>query len=101
MGEDGVQVGVGALGGVAWAQPVGVKQVEVSIDGGPWKPANLGPSGGNSYWRQWYLPWDATSGQHTLSSRVTNKDGEVQTAARAAPFPGGSSGILKIVVSVS
>jgi DMSO/TMAO reductase YedYZ molybdopterin-dependent catalytic subunit len=88
------------VGGVAWAQPVGVAKVEVQIDGGPWQRARLGPNAGNDYWRQWYLPWNAEPGSHQLASRAVDKDGHVQTAVRATPFPDGSSGIQKIVVTV-
>ena len=89
------------IGGIAWAQPAGVAEVEVQIDGGPWRPATLGPSAGNDYWRQWYLPWDAERGAHQIASRATDEDGHVQTSARTTPFPDGSSGIQKLLVSVS
>ncbi len=89
------------IGGVAWAQPVGVAKVEVQIDGGPWQQATLGPSAGHDYWRQWYLPWNAQPGSHQISSRATDRQGHVQTSVRTTPFPNGSSGVQKLVVSVS
>ena len=89
------------IGGVAWAQQVGIQKVEVSIDGGDWQEATLGSDAGNDYWRQWYVEWDAEPGQHFLSCRATNKDGELQTAARMAPFPEGSSGIQNISVTIT
>lgn len=89
------------IGGVAWAQHRGIDGVEVQIDGGPWQPAELGPDVGVDYWRQWFLRWDAKPGQHELAARATTLDGDVQTAARATPFPDGSSGIQRIVVNVS
>ncbi len=88
------------IGGVAWAQGSGIKGVEVRIDGGPWQPAELGPDAGDDYWRQWFYEWDAEPGQHFIASRATNKDGDVQTAVRARPFPEGSSGIQEIAVNV-
>lgn len=89
------------IGGVAWAQHAGgVDQVQVRIDGGAWQDARLGPSAGQDYWRQWYLPWTAEKGQHSLAVRTTNGDHEEQTAARTTPFPNGSSGIQEIVVTV-
>ncbi|QIK77281.1 molybdopterin-dependent oxidoreductase [Nocardioides piscis] len=89
-----------AIGGVAWAQGVGIKGVEVRIDGGPWQPATLGPDAGDDYWRQWFLEWDAAPGQHFLACRATNNDGDVQTPVRATPFPEGSTGIQEIAVNV-
>jgi DMSO/TMAO reductase YedYZ molybdopterin-dependent catalytic subunit len=88
------------VGGVAWAQGVGIERVEVRVDGGPWQPATLGPSAGDDYWRQWSWEWDARPGQHYLACRATNKDGQVQTAVRARPFPEGSSGVQEIAVNV-
>jgi hypothetical protein len=89
------------IGGVAWAQHDGIAQVDVRVDGGDWQPAQLGPSAGNDYWRQWYHPWQATSGSHQLSVRATTRSGEVQTTAQAMPFPNGASGLQQIVVRVS
>ncbi len=93
-------VGRTFIGGVAWAQGVGIDKVEVRIDGGPWRVATMGPDAGNDYWRQWYLEWDAEPGQHFVASRATNKAGDVQTAARVTPFPDGSTGIQEIAVNV-
>jgi len=95
-----VKAGRRAIGGVAWAQHNGVAGVEVQIDGGPWREATLGPDAGVDYWRQWYLPWDAAPGSHRLAVRATGRDGTVQTAARAASFPDGSSGVQDVVVNV-
>lgn len=88
------------IGGVAWAQTRGIGKVEVKVDGGGWQEAELGPQVGVDYWRQWYLPWTAESGDHDLSVRATDLDGEVQTDAKAAPFPNGSSGQQRIIVTV-
>jgi DMSO/TMAO reductase YedYZ molybdopterin-dependent catalytic subunit len=97
---DTIGSGKTVIGGVAWAQHRGVGKVEVRIDGGAWQEARLGPDAGVDYWRQWYLPWEATEGRHMLAVRATTMDGEVQTAARTSPFPEGSSGIQETVVSV-
>lgn len=96
-----IQAGRHAIGGVAWAQHVGIEKVEVRIDGGPWVLAELGPDAGIDYWRQWYLPWDATAGRHHLAVRATGADGVVQTASRATPFPRGSRGVQEIIINVA
>jgi DMSO/TMAO reductase YedYZ molybdopterin-dependent catalytic subunit len=96
-----VDAGQTVIGGVAWAQPSGVAKVEVRLDGGDWQEAKLGPSAGVEYWRQWYLPWKATSGSHQIAVRATDRTGQTQTTTRATPFPEGSSGIQEVVVTVS
>ncbi len=88
------------IGGVAWAQDRGIGKVEVAVDGGEWQEAKLGPSAGVDYWRQWYLPWKPESGQHTLTVRAVSQEGEMQSPAKAMPFPDGSSGYQQIIVRV-
>ncbi len=95
-----IAAGPTAIGGVAWAQHRGVAEVEVSIDGGDWRPVTLGPDVGIDYWRQWYLPWEATPGVHRLAVRALDRTGVLQTSDRATPFPDGSSGIQEIAVTV-
>ncbi|MQW76931.1 molybdopterin-dependent oxidoreductase [Nocardioides sp. dk4132] len=98
---DTIDAGDTVIGGIAWAQHRGgVARVEVSIDGGAWQPARLGPDVGEDYWRQWWLPWEASSGRHTLTVRAVDGEGETQTPVRADPFPEGASGLQQIVVDV-
>ena len=97
-----VRAGTVTVGGIAWAQDSGgVDAVEVSIDDAPWQPVTLGPTGGQDYWRQWYLGWEAEPGRHTIAARVVAADGSTQSPKRATPFPDGSSGIQRVVVSVA
>jgi DMSO/TMAO reductase YedYZ molybdopterin-dependent catalytic subunit len=97
-----VRAGKVTVGGIAWAQGQGgVAAVEVSVDDGTWETAMLGPYAGNDYWRQWYLPWQATVGRHTLAARTVTGHGRRQSARRATPFPDGSSGIQRVLVTVT
>jgi DMSO/TMAO reductase YedYZ molybdopterin-dependent catalytic subunit len=68
--------------GAAWSDGTPLKSVEVKIDEGPWKPAKLGSNGGNNHtWTFWTYDWtDATPGDHTVTSRVTDAKGKVQPA---------------------
>jgi DMSO/TMAO reductase YedYZ molybdopterin-dependent catalytic subunit len=94
--------GENIIGGVAWAQQNGgVGKVQVRVDGGAWEDAELGPSAGNDYWRQWFYRWDAQQpGQHNLAARVIDGNGNEQVTARATPFPEGASGIQELIVNV-
>jgi len=96
-----VEAGRVVVAGVAWAPGRGIGEVEVRVDGGPWRPAQFGPDAGIDFWRQWYLTWDAEPGRHTLTVRARALDGELQTEDRATPFPDGSSGWEQIVVQVT
>jgi DMSO/TMAO reductase YedYZ molybdopterin-dependent catalytic subunit len=87
-----------AIAGVAWAQTRGIARVEVKVDDEDWAEAQLSPEVDADLWRQWVLPYDFPAGRHSVTVRATGADGEVQTDARAAPFPAGSSGWHSIQV---
>ena len=90
------------VGGIAWAQQNGgVAQVQVQIDGGAWQDAELGPSAGNDYWRQWYFPWQAEPGPTTSSCRAIDGKGDDPVRRPDEPFPEGSSGIQQLIVKVA
>lgn len=97
-GLSSIAAGKTYIGGVAWAQGRGIKGVQVQVDQGGWREATLGPDGGIDYWRQWFLPWDATKGRHTLTVRATDSLGYQQTQAVADPFPSGATGWHSVVV---
>ncbi len=96
-----VPLGPVALGGVAWAQPVGVAKVEVKIDDDDWFEADLGEDVSGNTWRQWQTVWQATPGRHSISVRCTNHDGDLQSADRVDPLPDGATGLHTIVVIVA
>jgi len=95
-----VAAGDVAVAGVAWAQQVGIGAVEVSIDDGDWRQAELAAEDTIDTWRQWRYRWEATPGRHSIKVRATDRDGNVQTSERAEPIPDGASGHHQIVVIV-
>jgi DMSO/TMAO reductase YedYZ molybdopterin-dependent catalytic subunit len=90
-----------SVAGVAWAQHVGVDRVEVRVDGDAWQEAELAGEDTVDTWRQWVFRWAATTGEHRLQARATDRSGAVQTDERAEPFPDGASGHHTIVVRVT
>ncbi|HCL85538.1 MAG TPA: sulfite oxidase [Comamonadaceae bacterium] len=70
--------------GVAFGGMHAVKGVEVSVDGGKtWQAARLvGPDMGRYAWRQFVLQADLPRGSHTLASRATDAQGNVQPEQR-------------------
>ncbi len=96
-----VKAGPVTVAGVAWAPARGIAAVEVSADGGPWRPARLATSGGIDTWRQWMQTWDATPGVHRLQVRATDNTGATQPSRRAQPVPSGASGWDSVVVTVT
>lgn len=81
------------MGGVAWAQAVGIEKVELNIDKAGWVEADLAPEDTIETWRQWSYEWtEATTGIHSVVIRATNKNGETQTSDRASIRPNGTTG---------
>ena len=66
--------------GVAWDRGHGIKQVEVSLDGGAtWKPARLGNDTGRFAFRAFsFDTGQLAPGNYVVSSRATNNAGETQ-----------------------
>ena len=60
-----------------------LKSVEVRVDDGAWRPATMDPATSSKYsWKLFTYAWnDATPGEHTLVSRVTDITGKVQPTA--------------------
>jgi DMSO/TMAO reductase YedYZ molybdopterin-dependent catalytic subunit len=67
--------------GAAWGQPIG--KVEVQIDDSPWQAAKLDTANVRRFsWRFWSLDWpDVEPGEHTITARAIDKEGNVQPAA--------------------
>lgn len=81
------------IGGVAWAQSVGIERVEVKIDDGDWQDVDLAAQDNVNTWRQWSWTWeDATEGTHQVTVRATDADGTTQTSDRVPIAPDGSTG---------
>ncbi|MGK2929514.1 MAG: molybdopterin-dependent oxidoreductase [Acidimicrobiales bacterium] len=95
-----VDPGTVAVGGVAWSPTVGIRSVEISVDGGPWEPAELGAATNDNTWVQWVYPWTAEPGRHTLACRATDGDGRTQTADRSDPRPDGATGLHTVELTV-
>ncbi len=95
-----LMAGPQAIGGVAWAPPIGIARVEVQIDDGEWAEAELGDATSGNTWVQWKLAWDASPGEHRLRVRATGQDGITQTEDSAPPAPDGATGWHRRTVRV-
>ncbi len=97
---DALPIGLTTVAGVAWAPPDGVCGVEVAIDDGPWREAELSPAVAPTAWRQWRLEWEADPGEHELRVRAHGRSGP-QSDRWSPPYPDGSSGLHRVRVLVT
>ena len=101
-GELTVVHGEAVVAGVAWAGDRGIRQVEVSLDGGrTWAEAVLRRELAPAAWRQWRLPWRPSgSGRVVLRVRATDGRGALQIVQEKPPHPSGSSGYHEVDVII-
>lgn len=78
-GDDELQLGEIAIRGVAWSGVAPIARVEVSLDDGPWQPAQLVGERSRHAWQWWELiaRVEAT-GPTTIRARATDLAGRSQ-----------------------
>jgi DMSO/TMAO reductase YedYZ molybdopterin-dependent catalytic subunit len=89
------------VAGIAWSQPTGISRVEVRMDGGPWREAELATEVSGDTWRMWRADFELGPGSHTVQSRATDANGVTQTAETAEPVPDGATGLPAVLFSVT
>jgi DMSO/TMAO reductase YedYZ molybdopterin-dependent catalytic subunit len=99
--NQGLSPGDTMIAGVAWQQHVGVSKVEVQVDSGPWREADLATAISDDTWVQWSIPWSADPGDHTIRCRATNSEGETQTEKDSWPEPDGATGWQQLNITVA
>lgn len=65
--------------GAAWGGDSRIERVEVRVDDGPWRDAEIDSRSGPFGWLLWSCGWPSTApGRHTLAARAVSADGEIQ-----------------------
>ena len=94
-----VNAGPITVAGVAWAQSRGITRVQVAVDGGPWREAQLPDELSIDSWRQWSAEETLLPGRHRIMVRAADDSGEFQTAERTPVRPDGATGYHTIDVN--
>ena len=91
-----------ALAGVAYAGDRGIREVQVSVDGGTtWQPAQLKPPLGKHTWVLWVMFWTpAQPGSYDLRVRARDETGAWQSGLETATLPNGATGYHRIRLRV-
>ena len=95
-----ISAGLTPIAGIALSPSIGISQVEVSINDGPWQSAELGDHSNDNTWVQWHLPWQATNGDHIIRVRAIDNDGNVQDETPRSVAPDGATGFHRRRVTV-
>jgi DMSO/TMAO reductase YedYZ molybdopterin-dependent catalytic subunit len=96
-----VKTGHQDLLGFAFGDGRTIAAVHVSIDDGPWQPAEIVYNHEDDdkpgyLWVLWQLPWWATAGAHTIQCRATYADGTTQYPGQRFPYSGGSISVIEV-----
>ncbi len=90
------------IGGVAVAGQRGIRQVEVSTDGGgTWGSAAIKPALGQDTWVLWLYQWDVPEdarGDRRILVRATDGNGVPQDSVRRDTLPNGATGYYAVTV---
>jgi DMSO/TMAO reductase YedYZ molybdopterin-dependent catalytic subunit len=100
--QDGRSVTAGTVvfGGVAWDQHTGIGKVELRVNRGDWKQAELAPGISKDTWYQWKLALPLTPGRYEVQVRATDLDGVPQVEESAPVAPSGATGFHTVRVDV-
>jgi len=81
------------VGGIAHAGTRGISKVEVRVDDGEWREAQLRSPLSGATWVIWRYDWPFQGGRHTFTVRCTDGTGALQIAAPSEPHPSGATGL--------
>lgn len=99
----GGSVGAGEtiVAGVAWAPTRGIARVEVRVDEGEWREAELLEALSDDTWVQWRIVLELPAGDHEVTARATDGEGELQPEGPRPPAPDGAEGWHSVRVRTS
>ena len=88
------------VGGIAFAGARGVQIVELSVDDGEWVEAELDRPLSHLTWVLWRAALDLAAGEHKISVRSIDGEGNVQTAQTSPTQPNGATGHHSVSIKI-
>jgi DMSO/TMAO reductase YedYZ molybdopterin-dependent catalytic subunit len=96
IGSDDVTM----MGGIAFAGTRGIQSVELSVDDGEWMSAELDLPLSQLTWVLWRAALELTPGNHIITVRSVDGEGNVQTAKKSPTQPDGGTGHHSIRITI-
>ncbi|MCC3266404.1 molybdopterin-dependent oxidoreductase [Arthrobacter gengyunqii] len=87
------------VAGMAWAQHTGIRGVQVRVDDGGWRDADLAPAISADTWVQWSAGVDLSPGEHTVTVRAIDANCTEQDETQRPVVPDGATGLHTIRVN--
>jgi DMSO/TMAO reductase YedYZ molybdopterin-dependent catalytic subunit len=98
--EDGGQRRV-PIGGIAFSGARGISAVQVRVDGGEWRDAELRSPLSETTWVIWRYEWPFEEGQHLFEVRCRELDGTPQIEEESDNRPDGATGIHSVEAQIT
>ena len=95
--DSGIQTQVG---GIAFAGSREIQGVEWRVDEGPWMTAEIDRPLSNLTWVLWRAAIELPPGDHKITVRAVDGEGNVQTAKKSTSLPNGATGHHSIRISI-
>jgi hypothetical protein len=84
------------VGGIAHAGARGISKVELQVDDGPWRQAELRTPLSDLTWVIWRYNWPFESGEHVFTVRCWDGAATPQIVAPSPPDPSGATGLYSL-----
>ncbi|MBD7995914.1 molybdopterin-dependent oxidoreductase [Arthrobacter sp. Sa2CUA1] len=94
-----VPAGMVTVAGVAWAQHTGISAVQVMVDDGGWQDATLAAGISADTWRQYSAQVELSPGEHTITVRAVDANGNLQDETKRPVVPDGATGLHSVTVN--
>jgi hypothetical protein len=88
------------VGGIAFAGVRGIQTVELRVDDGEWTIAQLDRPLSHLTWVLWRAALELAPGEHILTVRAVDGEGNVQTANKSPSQPNGATGHHSLTISI-
>lgn len=88
------------VGGIAFAGSRGIQIVELSVDEGDWKTVELDRPLSHLTWVLWRSALELTPGEHKITVRAIDGEGDIQTEKKSKSQPDGAAGHHSIKITV-
>jgi DMSO/TMAO reductase YedYZ molybdopterin-dependent catalytic subunit len=84
------------VGGIAHAGARGISKVEVRVDDGEWREAQLRAPLSETTWVLWRYDWPFEAGSHRFTVRCYDGSGRPQETEPSPPHPDGATGLHSV-----
>jgi hypothetical protein len=100
---DTIQTGSGdpiLIGGIAFVGARGIQSVELRVDEGEWRIVDLDRPLSPLTWVLWRASLDLPSGEHEITVRAVDGEGEIQTERKSRTHPNGATGYHSKTITI-